>query len=139
MQEEIDAVHAAFKSHVLTFRPELDIDKVATGEAWLALHARNLKLVDDLSTADAYLRSRRPEASLLHLRAKKPKRSGLAAILDRGVEMAETVRDAVASAVTPLRTVGWNLPGLGGASGGLISSRHVGGAVSGTHSRCTTD
>ena len=36
-------------------RTELDLDKVATGEHWLAKDAFELKLVDELLTSDEYL------------------------------------------------------------------------------------
>lgn len=54
-QQELDEVHQVFKQYVLRNRPILDIDKIATGEHWLASQAFELKLVDDLITSDDYL------------------------------------------------------------------------------------
>lgn len=57
-QEELEAVHTRFKEQVLRYRPELDIDKIATGEHWLALDARELGLVDEIATSDEYISRR---------------------------------------------------------------------------------
>ena len=54
-QQELEDVHQVFKQYVLRNRPILDIDKVATGEHWLASQALELKLVDGLTTSDDYL------------------------------------------------------------------------------------
>lgn len=137
-QEEIDAIHTAFKAHVLAFRPGLDLDRVATGEAWLAVHARELGLVDGLSTADAYLRSKRTQAAVLHLKPRRVRRTGLAAILERGVEAAARAAEAAAQvaggvlSAGSLRAAGAVVPGMAGARSGLVSTRVAGGAVSGT-------
>ena len=54
-QEEIDDVHALFKSFVSDHRPDVDLDAVATGEAWYGQRAIERKLVDQLCTSDEYL------------------------------------------------------------------------------------
>ena len=54
-QEDLEKIHAAFRSYVLNNRQQLDIDKVSTGEHWLAKDAYDLKLVDALKTSDDYL------------------------------------------------------------------------------------
>ncbi|KTD08910.1 protease SohB [Legionella hackeliae] len=54
-QEDLEKIHQAFRNYVLENRPQLDIDKVATGEHWLASDAFELKLVDKLKTSDDYL------------------------------------------------------------------------------------
>jgi serine protease SohB len=55
MQEELDAAHTLFKNFVETYRPKLDLKKVATGEYWLGTEALGLGLVDALTTSDDYL------------------------------------------------------------------------------------
>ncbi len=55
LQEEIEEVHGLFKELIVTHRPQLDINKVATGEHWLGQQALALKLVDTLQTSDDYL------------------------------------------------------------------------------------
>ncbi len=54
-QEDIESIHQVFRDYVLNHRKQLDIDKVATGEHWLATDAFNLKLVDKLQTSDEYI------------------------------------------------------------------------------------
>lgn len=54
-QEDLEKIHTAFRDYVLTNRTQLDIDKVSTGEHWLAKDAFDLHLVDKLLTSDEYL------------------------------------------------------------------------------------
>ncbi len=56
-QEQLEDIHKAFKDHVKEFRTQVDLDSVATGEAWLASQAKTKGLVDELSTSDEYLDS----------------------------------------------------------------------------------
>ena len=44
--EEIEDVHLLFQEFVTNNRPDLDIEKVATGEAWYGKRALDLNLVD---------------------------------------------------------------------------------------------
>lgn len=54
-QEDLEAIQASFRDHVLTHRTEINIDEVATGEHWLAKDAMQLGLIDQLKTSDDYL------------------------------------------------------------------------------------
>jgi len=54
-QEDLEKIHTAFREYVLSNRSQLDMDKVSTGEHWLAKDAFDLRLVDKLSTSDEYL------------------------------------------------------------------------------------
>jgi serine protease SohB len=54
-QEQIDETHALFKSFIHEYRPELDIDAVATGEYWHGTRARELGLVHRLVASDDYI------------------------------------------------------------------------------------
>lgn len=67
MKEELEEVHDQFKEFVSTRRPEMDIEKVATGEHWLGARAHELGLVDTLQTSDDYLMAQREEADILLL------------------------------------------------------------------------
>jgi len=51
--EELEETHELFKQFVTTNRPEVDIDKVATGEIWYGQKAVEKGLVDELQTSDA--------------------------------------------------------------------------------------
>ncbi len=53
--EELEDVHALFQEFVAENRPGLDLDTVATGEAWYGKRALDLGLVDRLATSDEYL------------------------------------------------------------------------------------
>jgi serine protease SohB len=63
-QEELDHVHDAFKHYVLKNRPQLDIEKVATGEHWLAMEAFDHRLVDAIKTSDDYLTAKRAKFNI---------------------------------------------------------------------------
>jgi serine protease SohB len=56
-REQLEATHYLFKNWVKEHRPQLDIDRVATGEYWYGLQAVNLGLVDAIRTSDDYLLS----------------------------------------------------------------------------------
>lgn len=53
--EELEDVHALFQEFVADFRPGLELERVATGEAWFGKRALELKLVDQLATSDEIL------------------------------------------------------------------------------------
>lgn len=65
MQEDLEDTHQLFKEYVKSQRPDLDIDRVATGEHWLGTRAIDLGLVDELQTSDDYLMSMRESADIL--------------------------------------------------------------------------
>ena len=54
-KQELEEVHQMFKGFVSEHRPQLDIDKVATGEYWYGAKALELGLVDKIQTSDDYL------------------------------------------------------------------------------------
>lgn len=54
-QEDLEHIHTAFRNYITTNRDNLNIDKVSTGEHWLATEALDLHLVDKLCTSDEYL------------------------------------------------------------------------------------
>ena len=52
---DLEDTHNLFKEFVTDYRPQLDIEKVATGEHWYGKQALGLGLVDKLMTSDEYL------------------------------------------------------------------------------------
>jgi serine protease SohB len=56
LREELEEIHARFRAFVHE-RRQLDMEKVATGEAWLGSQALELGLVDELATSDEIIRS----------------------------------------------------------------------------------
>lgn len=55
LQEELEETHILFKEFVKSNREQVNVDKIATGEHWYGKQAKELKLVDELSTSEAYL------------------------------------------------------------------------------------
>ncbi|MGI9328372.1 MAG: protease SohB [Pseudomonadales bacterium] len=53
--EELEVTHELFQEHVSRFRPAVDIEAVATGEAWYGERAIGMKLVDEIMTSDDYM------------------------------------------------------------------------------------
>lgn len=72
-QQEIEEIHALFKNFIMQFRPNLDIQKVATGEHWLATQALDLKLIDNLDTSDDYLLAASQQADVYQITYKTKK------------------------------------------------------------------
>jgi serine protease SohB len=72
-KQELEDTHGLFKDFVANNRPELDIDKVATGEHWHGIQALELGLVDELRTSDDYLLAAHKEHAIFHVKhvAKK--------------------------------------------------------------------
>jgi len=57
VQEELDQIHSVFKSLIKSKRPNIDIEKISTGEFWLGTKAKELGLVDNIMTSTDYLTS----------------------------------------------------------------------------------
>ena len=72
-REELGAIHEQFKAFVAEHRPGLDIDKVTTGEHWLASQAKQLGLVDALCTSDDYLLAQASHHKVVGIRYSKPR------------------------------------------------------------------
>ncbi|MEW6996369.1 protease SohB [Colwelliaceae bacterium BS250] len=66
--EELEETHLLFKEFVSDHRPSLDIAKVATGEHWFGLKAKELGLVDDIQTSDDYLHSAAKERDVISVK-----------------------------------------------------------------------
>lgn len=74
LQSEIEETHELFKEFITTNRPQLDIEKVATGEHWFGNDAIKLNLVDEIQTSDDYLLELSHKANIfeIHYSAHKP-------------------------------------------------------------------
>lgn len=57
----LEDTHSLFKQHVLQCRPQLQIEKVATGDHWYGSEAVALGLIDEIRTSDDYLMSKARE------------------------------------------------------------------------------
>ncbi len=71
--EELEETHGLFKSFVSEHRPNLDINKVATGEHWYGFKALELNLIDEIMTSEEYIceASKEKEVFLLHYETRK--------------------------------------------------------------------
>lgn len=67
-KQEIEEIHTLFKDFVHSQRPEMDIDRVATGEYWPAIKAKTLGLVDDILTSDDYILSHYPNREIFSVK-----------------------------------------------------------------------
>jgi serine protease SohB len=75
LREQLEETHALFKSFVSSYRPTLDLDRVATGEYWHGQRAVELGLVDAIQTSDDFLLDAIEDMDLLKLKysaRKKP-------------------------------------------------------------------
>ncbi len=66
-KQDLEAIHRQFKSFVQGNRSELDIDKVATGEVWSGQEAKELGLIDEVTTSDAWLMKQHKGFDVLQL------------------------------------------------------------------------
>jgi serine protease SohB len=66
--QDLELIHQNFKYQVHQYRPQLDIEAVATGEHWLARDAINLGLIDELKTSDDWILERLEKFQLIFLR-----------------------------------------------------------------------
>ena len=94
LKEELEDVHALFKGAVAQYRPELDLDKVATGEHWYGTRALEFGLADEIKTSDEVLRERAEKRDLFELsyKIKQPLQKRLMANIDSALEKAAAMR-----------------------------------------------
>lgn len=71
--EELEDTHTLFKEFIQTYRPQLDLAAVASGEHWFGTRAAERQLVDELMTSDDYLLQRMDSHDLFRVRLRQPK------------------------------------------------------------------
>jgi serine protease SohB len=71
LQQELEEVHELFKAQIREYRPQVDLERVATGEHWYGTRALELKLVDELRTSDDLLLEAAKERDLYHIAYKR--------------------------------------------------------------------
>jgi serine protease SohB len=89
-QEELEDVHTLFKDFVSTNRPQLDINKIATGEAWYGTKALELGLVDTIQTSDDYIVDKSANADIFEvsIQVEENFKDKLSALLYKSTSMA---------------------------------------------------
>ncbi|WP_411690606.1 protease SohB [Acinetobacter towneri] len=70
-EEELQQTHVLFKHFVEKYRPQLNVEKVATGEHWYGEDALELNLIDKLETSDEYLLSLLPQHDIYVIQTRK--------------------------------------------------------------------
>jgi serine protease SohB len=88
LKEELEDVHELFKSAVSAYRPDLDLDKVATGEHWYGTRALELGLADEIKTSDELLTELAADRELFQVayHIKQPLQKRLMANIDSSLE-----------------------------------------------------
>lgn len=88
LKEELEDVHTLFKAALSKYRPDLDLDKVATGEHWYGTTALELGLADEIKTSDELLTGLAIDRDLFQLtyRIKQPLQKRLMANIDSTLE-----------------------------------------------------
>ncbi|MSP92700.1 MAG: protease SohB [Myxococcales bacterium] len=92
-QEELDDAHALFKDFIAQYRPQVDLARVATGEHWYGVRARDLGLCDELRTSDDYLLEASRGADLFEVKCTPKQALGnrlvafAAALVEAGIDV----------------------------------------------------
>lgn len=80
MKEELALTHEQFQRFIHQYRPQVDLEKVATGEVWLAEQAMQLGLVDRLITSQDFIAGaiqNQQFTDVIAITFKMPKAKGL--------------------------------------------------------------
>lgn len=87
-KEELEETHVLFKDFIRDHRPDLDLEKVATGEHWFGTQALNLGLVDEIKTSDDIVVDACKDKTVLaiHYVEKKKITSKLAALMGEAAD-----------------------------------------------------
>jgi serine protease SohB len=73
VQEDVNSIHEIFKAFITSNRPDVAIEKVATGEHWHGVQALTLNLVDELMTSDDFLLNQSAEKDIYEVRYEHKK------------------------------------------------------------------
>lgn len=91
-QEEIEETHILFKKFIQQYRPQLDINQVATGEHWYAIDALGYQLIDSIATSDSVITEKLDDFQVYELTFEEPQSfkkkifSGVSMVIDRSID-----------------------------------------------------
>jgi serine protease SohB len=71
LRQEVEDIHELFKAQVREHRPQVDVERVATGEHWYGVRALELNLVDELKTSDDVLLEAVKDHDVYHVAYKR--------------------------------------------------------------------
>ena len=86
LRQQLEEIHLQFKNYVTQYRPHLDLKKTATGEHWLGIKAKELGLVDEISTSDNYILSLMENRKVFHFSLKEEEPKGLHRLLSKKID-----------------------------------------------------
>ena len=91
LKEELEDVHSLFKGAVAKYRPDMDLEKIATGEHWYGTRALELGLADEILTSDELLGDLAAVRDLYSVsyKIKQPLQKRLLAGIDSALEKAD--------------------------------------------------
>ena len=94
LKDQLEEIHELFKSSVNEYRPQLDLEKVATGEHWYGSKALELRLIDEIKTSDELLieMAKKYEIFSVKLKIKKPLKKRLMSNIDSLLEKVDDIR-----------------------------------------------
>ncbi|MBL7543625.1 MAG: protease SohB [Bdellovibrionaceae bacterium] len=88
--QQLEQTHQLFKSFVTKYRPQIDMEKVGTGEYWFGEQCLDLKLIDQIKTSDDYILEAAKAYTVLKVKfeKKQPISEKLSNVLGRSIEVA---------------------------------------------------
>lgn len=94
LKDQLEEIHELFKSSVNEYRPQLDLERVATGEHWYGSKALELGLIDEIKTSDELLieMAKKYEIFSVKLKIKKPLKKRLLSNIDSLLEKVDDIR-----------------------------------------------
>ena len=94
LKDQLEEIHELFKSSVNEYRPQLDLERVATGEHWYGSKALELGLIDQIKTSDELLieMAKKYEIFSVKLKVKKPLKKRLLSNIDSLLEKVDDIR-----------------------------------------------
>ena len=94
LKDQLEEIHELFKSSVNEYRPQLDLERVATGEHWYGSKALELGLIDEIKTSDELLieMAKKYEIFSVKLKVKKPLKKRLLSNIDSLLEKIDDIR-----------------------------------------------
>jgi len=94
LKDQLEEIHELFKSSVNEYRPQLDLEKVATGEHWYGTKALELGLIDEIKTSDELLieMSKKYDIFSVKLKIKEPLKKRLMSNIDSLLEKVDDIR-----------------------------------------------
>ncbi|QLE85067.1 protease SohB [Shewanella sp. Scap07] len=73
-QKELEETHVLFKDFIGNYRPDVDLEKVATGEHWYGQQAIDLGLIDEVSTSDDVIMKLAEDKTVIKIRYQLKKK-----------------------------------------------------------------